>query len=709
MLGDPVPETPTLEEEDIFHGVRLLQSHHTVQFLRWVDVNDTLRVVDVCGNTLLHWAAALGDLRVVTHLIEEGLDIDTRNGIGSTPLLCAAASCRNPGAIIDCLIRRGANTDVVNLRNETMKSLLDQRNLHPLSQLFLSLKSAMEGCPKLFTSSGAGKRDGVGFEQRANLGSSEVLAKLNNTVRFKKDGEEFSGTETMLSTSSGSPYLGGLYNVYSPTGSVTEGGACSMSCPARQRLLDRELRLCVVEEERGRYKLLSEYWVGLFFMTYEGTAPLGTDLPLYEDEEDYLVDNVARVLGERFADGQRWILVQWFDEDGVPMPEGYEEWVTLPQVKHCQAVCAYFLSYEQTAGSSMLTMENSSMQSSQTPRVMLDPREREELEMELRKIAQRKLESPCASFRPTPREPSPQELTGSSFQKISFPAPSNSCSVSYNISSELKAGQRHSLEAKNSDFTPGGSRQPMETPLANDASFPNVPPPPNMSEIVRLNSPVPVKPAVETYNEAIDVVPCDGSLEEENFNECEDNNNISSSPSLKNSVVCKPTFVDDTTPTPEQKFLRSLPPLPMNHYNAKLTVESLRKLEKRPTKEEDIEEKMLAKSSEAWKNRSFNTTASSTNSDIPIPSLSEIAMKGGYKPLSRRSEGSPPQTSGTRVFDSKFMRDDDGYNPMNLRPQYKRGHILLSERQKNQYKHLHQEQDQHSPAADSKNRMLRLE
>eukprot|EP00796_Vickermania_ingenoplastis_P013305 gene13305-9142_t len=656
---------PLPDEKEIYHGIQLLQSRNNSQFLRWLDVNETLYVVDVCGNTLLHWAAALGDLKVVAHLIDEGLDINARNAVGSTPILCAAASCRNPGAVIDCFMRRGANTDVVNLRNETMYSLLEQRNLQMLSSMFQLLKTGMEDCPKLFTSSGVAKGGGVPFAQRGQLGSGEAILPINNTVHFKREGTtDFSGTmdgtgtDTILSNSYGVGYLGGSYNVFTYSSASEAQGAmgCNGTCPASRRLIDKDRRMCLLEEELGRAKIISEYWVDLFFLTYEGTAPLGSDLELYENIplDEPLPDNVERVVGERFANGQRWLLVQWRDEGGVPLPVGEEEWVTLPEVKHCEAVCEYFLTCDQTV-SSEVTMENSSMQSSQTPRA-LDPKEREELEMELLKIAQRKLESPSSSMRRSPATSAPKGSQHTS------PCTSTSSAMQDRNSPRKSPRRSTGSGLFSSGLSSSNDLRRLEPPSSGRFKIQI---PPSVQNSSRDLSPL-HNPPVAARNA-----------------------------SPKMDLSRKPTL--PRTPSQVQlsktpAVIPPLPPVPMNHYNIVIPEEV-----EKPAKEPEPPGTGSRPGSrrdepgslgETWKNASFNNTVSSTNSEMYIPTLGEIAMKGGYKPL---GVDTPPRpTSGTRAFRNLFVKEDIGYTPTNLRPQYRRGNVVLSNRQKQQYNFLRQ-------------------
>lgn len=417
-----LPSSLSVEDKEILHGIQLLQSRSTGQFIRWVDINETLFVVDSAGNTLLHWAAACGDLRVVIFLLEEGLDINARNSIGATPMLCAAASSLNPGAMIDCFIRRGANTDVVNMNSESMYSLLEQRKLKSLSTLFQVLRGAMEDSPKLFASSGVDK-NGVGFEQREHLGSSEVLAKTN-TVRFQRDtlDEAPEGIDAFK-------HLGGLYpdvddlpmatkatKVFDSAPSsvgVSPSPSTTEVSPSPRGPTGMEEQISFFwEEERKRLGIISDYWMELAMSSSTIPLPRASRSPSGRRRCTQRVAlTVNAVLDERFVDGYLWLLIR-----KAPLTRGLEEeeeWVRLEEIREDPVVAAY-LSRPRGPSDS----QGSSMPSGAVHREKLDSLEREELEKELIKIGKRNLNGSLSTNAYTPALISPrQPLIGTPMQK----------------------------------------------------------------------------------------------------------------------------------------------------------------------------------------------------------------------------------------------------------------------------------------------------
>ncbi|GHM58550.1 MAG: hypothetical protein sL5_09020 [Candidatus Mesenet longicola] len=70
------------------------------------------------GDSLLHLAAAIGEVKAVRYLIEKGVDVNLRNALHHTPLhLAAGAGHKN---IVEILVKEGgAEIDVFDARNQT--------------------------------------------------------------------------------------------------------------------------------------------------------------------------------------------------------------------------------------------------------------------------------------------------------------------------------------------------------------------------------------------------------------------------------------------------------------------------------------------------------------------------------------------------------------------------------------------------------------
>lgn len=582
------------EEEEVRYGVELLCAQNSFQFIRWVDACGTLLSKDMSGNSLLHWAAALGDMKAISFLVDEGLDVNELNLIGSTPALCAAASCRNPGSVIDFLIRCGARMDVVNEYKETVYSLLEHRNLDALSSLFRLLQTTMEDRPSLFSSNGVGK-DGVNFSQRRDLGSASTVIAGGN-VSFKRD-------PALSSLSDG--YLGGSYRT------------CKDAQEGHPLLLE-------MEEALQRVTITNDYWAQLFHLTFEGTAPLGWD-DVTEEEEGEQLDMVARVLGERYSNGERWLLIQWKDEDGTPLPEGNEEWVAMNHVRHCEAVVAYLYSYDQTY--SDLTMNTPSVQ---TPFNGLDTNERAELEKELFDIAQQKMKASPTAPPPSQavwseREPKQPAVAVEAAQTVTSTTTADSLTTT-SVKAEEEPSQLKQT-AHSSTFLPAthtGTPTPPTTQIADSQMRPF------SSGRSKLKSPgrtAVEKPSHPSAARTVEFTP------------------PSKPPSSHAQKSAASVRIDGRPPSSSSSV--RLPPL-------------------------------KSASPDGWKGGSFNNTVSSTNSEMYIPSLKELAVKR-YRPLGQDG------TQGPSAMRTLFVEEKRGYQPHNLRPCFQHGHCIVSDRQKRQY------------------------
>lgn len=74
---------------------------------------------DEVGNTLLHFAAASSYPESVSYFLEKGLDLESKNLEGSTPLGIAAAYCDNP-QVLQTLIDAGADIHTINNAGENL-------------------------------------------------------------------------------------------------------------------------------------------------------------------------------------------------------------------------------------------------------------------------------------------------------------------------------------------------------------------------------------------------------------------------------------------------------------------------------------------------------------------------------------------------------------------------------------------------------------
>ncbi|KAG5496178.1 hypothetical protein JKF63_02479 [Porcisia hertigi] len=115
-------------------AVQLLLSPLEDPFRRYLDVCDDVHLVDAKGNTLLHWAAAVGNASAAYALLQCGVQVDARNVYGATPLHLAAAFAPNVGVIGPLLMRYGASLNaILSPQNPAgVESLLASRGLSKL-------------------------------------------------------------------------------------------------------------------------------------------------------------------------------------------------------------------------------------------------------------------------------------------------------------------------------------------------------------------------------------------------------------------------------------------------------------------------------------------------------------------------------------------------------------------------------------------------
>lgn len=85
----------------------------------------SVTVTDVQGNTALHWAAMAGSLNCVHLLLEQGIYLNKKNGMGVTPLMCAVSHGHID--IVRYLILQGASTTPeLNSYNESALTFASQ-------------------------------------------------------------------------------------------------------------------------------------------------------------------------------------------------------------------------------------------------------------------------------------------------------------------------------------------------------------------------------------------------------------------------------------------------------------------------------------------------------------------------------------------------------------------------------------------------------
>lgn len=453
---DPLGSTPALSvNQTVAHAVGLLQKADDSSFVRWADTCDDIFMKDSHGNTLLHWAAAFGQLTPLKYLMNSGLDKEARNDVGATPLLCAAASCRNPGSVIAFLLRSGASMDAKNAAGDDVFSLLEKRDLGKLVDLFQMMRKAMDCCPRLFSSSGFDTNGPISFDSEApTLGTERGLAQQVSTVRFKSVSEQT--TKKTSSVAAGSPG-GDVRAIFGDTGSgrwrwgLTSGAteadltathttpAASASEVLLMQLMDKE----AVARNRLRVEYADEIMpivAELLRFTTWLYNNLASEVYTTDDDEDNAegeaanrgfgdvegergksdeddeetprfeapVDPVVAVFGERHdADGQRVLLVQWRKEEGEPdadlQPSADElEWVLLSDIDDSACVRHYVSRFDRTYSDADLQEDNNSsfgLERTSSQGGALDDEERDELERMLGMIPRRQSSADTTSRR----------------------------------------------------------------------------------------------------------------------------------------------------------------------------------------------------------------------------------------------------------------------------------------------------------------------
>lgn len=385
-----VPHSAT-PSDAVHHAVELLKQPDDIPFHRWLDICEDPFVVDAHGNGLMHWAAALGQLRALKALISSGMDLEATNSSGATPLLCAAASARNPGSVLAFFIRRGARTEATNAGGIDMFDLLERRGLTELREVFALLCEATARCPRLFTASGYDPSDDISCSTTGPLlGTDACLAQPMSTVRFASRNGTAEDAFARRATKQGPP----------------GNGPASLSVGFGVLSFEHVFEFLIQEELVGRSAVEGDYnedviafstdllqmtvWLynNLVQEVYtdeeeegEVEEEPGTEADVEEVEEEEpgteeedvsqaepQPDPVDAVLGERHdMDGERVLLVQWnrpsivADAEPAP-PAGINdvEWVLLREIATSAVVQQYVVRFDKTYSQTDLTNDGGS-------------------------------------------------------------------------------------------------------------------------------------------------------------------------------------------------------------------------------------------------------------------------------------------------------------------------------------------------------------
>jgi ankyrin repeat protein len=81
---------------------------HDLEMMTWItETESDLSSCDNDGNTVLHNAAMQGRLELIPFLIEHGADVNAKNKLQQTPLICATK--HGNVAVVQCLLQNGGN------------------------------------------------------------------------------------------------------------------------------------------------------------------------------------------------------------------------------------------------------------------------------------------------------------------------------------------------------------------------------------------------------------------------------------------------------------------------------------------------------------------------------------------------------------------------------------------------------------------------
>lgn len=138
----------------------LFELHSTFSYLTNYDVENPCAPIDPTtyvapdGDTCLHFAARLNNVRAIQLLLKAGLDINTRGDMQETALHCAYASDSFEAKL--CLIEHGADKTAIDslgthhtnaLRKKSWKSNSDSSNRRPgVCQCLLLWLEQVHGC-----------------------------------------------------------------------------------------------------------------------------------------------------------------------------------------------------------------------------------------------------------------------------------------------------------------------------------------------------------------------------------------------------------------------------------------------------------------------------------------------------------------------------------------------------------------------------------
>ncbi|GET91452.1 hypothetical protein, conserved [Leishmania tarentolae] len=439
--------------------LELLLSPLEEPFRRYLEICEDVHMCDVNRNTMLHWAATVGNFAAAYALLQHGVDVDARNVYGATPLHLAAAFAPNMGVMGPLLMKHGASlTAKVSCRNAAgVESLLTSRGLNAvwrwLCELNALLKQNDATSPLLFQFSGSLSLPSAATIKATTslLCAPEELQKLmqdrvNGKARSRATADMLDVPIPRAPAKRLTPHVCGTQvlmqkRLLRPAPSQIAGEeltSCSINTPLVSLRSEREEReadvaLYISREETERIRVEKEemearldIYVSLRTPLWSSYAcdervevDIGSKMPASaarlgsagvegnaEGADAYagLVGCIVTVLGEKYDEkGGRQLFVQYNEPGGVDDARLSEAWCPFSSVAGDPVVVAYVDRYNRTHGLTNSISEVSAV----IPLILigegpsgspLDTMEREQLEEQLRMLPRRDLSSPESAY-----------------------------------------------------------------------------------------------------------------------------------------------------------------------------------------------------------------------------------------------------------------------------------------------------------------------
>ncbi|CBZ29506.1 conserved hypothetical protein [Leishmania mexicana MHOM/GT/2001/U1103] len=435
--------------------LELLLSLLEEPFRRYLDICEDVHMRDASRNTMLHWAATVGNVAAAYALLQHGVEVDARNVYGATPLHLAAAFAPNMGVMGPLLMQHGASlTATLSSRNAAgVESLLVSRGLKAVWTWMFELNGFLQqnnyNSPLLFRFAGSSSLPSPASIRAITplLCAPEELQQLSqgrgNNMQHpyaavgmravpipRAPARRWTphGSGGQLLTQKRPARRASLH-----AAAVEAAPSATTASPASLRSATEEreaaVALCVSREEAGRIQLEKEQVEARLGIFMELCAPLWSSFtcdegdqvdvdlkmpassswwgtagavcsPEGDDSYADLVGLVIAVLGEKFdvKDG-RQLFVQYNEPADMEGANVSEVWCPFNSVARDPVVIAYTDRYSRT-----YELTNSvGVKAAATPSILngeggsgspLDTMEREQLEEQLRMLPRRDLSSP---------------------------------------------------------------------------------------------------------------------------------------------------------------------------------------------------------------------------------------------------------------------------------------------------------------------------